>query len=192
MGQFIRYLFLESYSIRKILFSFSGIGLIIGISERLLKRKHRLWPLILVLSLKILLFIPIDYFLLMHPGIDPTTDKAVQIYCFWRDVLMSAFFIWTYGGNNGKTPSNDGVLYIFDFASKATGPDGKPRTYLPYESWKALPEETRAGYWTLNTGGKDFFTCQDRKGRELRIKYKGAISVRRRSRVCRRHSKCRC
>lgn len=62
------------------------------------------------------------------------------------------------GGNNGKTPSNDGVLYIFDFASKATGPDGKPRTYLPYESWKALPEEARAGYWTLNTGGKDFFT----------------------------------
>ena len=103
MGQFIRYLFLESYSIRKIIFSFSGIGLIIGISERLLKRKHRLWPLILVLSLKILLFIPLDYFLLMHPGIDPTTDKAVQIYCFWRDVLMSAFFIWTYGGNNGKT-----------------------------------------------------------------------------------------
>lgn len=103
MGQFIRYLFLESHSIRKIIFSFSGLGLIIGISEKLLKRKHRLWPLVLVLALKILLFIPFDYFLLVHPEIDAATDMRVQIYCFWRDVLMSGFFIWTYGGNDGKT-----------------------------------------------------------------------------------------
>ena len=62
------------------------------------------------------------------------------------------------GGNNGKTPSHDGDLYIFDFKSVATDQDGNARAYLPYESWKALQEEERAGYWTLNTGGKDFFT----------------------------------
>lgn len=62
------------------------------------------------------------------------------------------------GGNNGKTPSNSGELYIFDFASKAADQDGNPRAYRPYEEWNALPPEERAAYWTLNTGGKDYFT----------------------------------
>jgi len=72
-------------------------------------------------------------------------------------------------GGAGKIPDGEGQLFIFDFASKATGPDGAGRSYMPYMDWKNLPEEERTKYWTLNTGGKDYFAKEGYEAAHFKI-----------------------
>ena len=58
-------------------------------------------------------------------------------------------------GLHAKNPDETARLYVFDFKTLAESPEGKKRSYLPYDQWKKTEDKT--SYWTLSDSGKDFF-----------------------------------
>lgn len=66
-------------------------------------------------------------------------------------------------GLHAKKPAETARLYLFDFKTVAESPEGKKRSYLPYEQWKHA--EDKSSYWTLNDSGDDFFMKQGKNAK---------------------------
>ena len=70
----------------------------------------------------------------------------------------------------GKKANDSARLYIFDANTIASGADGEERTFLPYETWKALTASEKSSYWTLSDKGTDYFR---KSGSNIRLRIIG-------------------
>ena len=98
---------------------------------------------------------------------------TVTLYNYIGEVGGRATYIKTYLQNvkcivylgvgtstQGRGESDTSMLYIFDDMLYAVNEDGEEVQYMPYEEWLKL--EDKAGYWTLNFDGDDFYVKGER------------------------------
>lgn len=89
---------------------------------------------------------------------DVATYQEVVIkncYCNLDDGVSSI--------NSGKTTNDSARLYIFKRDAKIVSPAGVAMKYLPFEAWMKLAD--KAGSWTINPNGKDYFVLEGRSNR---------------------------
>ena len=103
MRDMLHFLIYESLTTRKIIYILSGTWVLLWFLEKLLERKRSLAPLVISLVIKALCFFVVDYYLLLHPGIDPTSDTVLRMGIFSMNLLSTVLCFWVYGGNYGKT-----------------------------------------------------------------------------------------
>lgn len=97
------FLFCESESTRSILMGIVSVSFLLALSDRLMDRKHSRLPFILLQFVKFGMAYFIEWHALTKTGFDAAADAKFLVYSVWRDTLNVALFLWTYGGNGGKT-----------------------------------------------------------------------------------------
>ena len=103
MVDLLHFLVFESPTTRKIIYSFTGQVLILWICEKALWRRRSLVPIAICLAIKALTFYPMDYYLLLHPGMGADVVYNLRIFTFVWNCITFGLMLWTYEGNYGKT-----------------------------------------------------------------------------------------
>ena len=102
MQAIIRYILYESTITREVIYALSTQILIFYIADHMMVRKRPLAPVFICFVLKVLMFFPTELYFLSHPELNAATNTGMILYSFWRDILTTGLFLWTYGGNSGK------------------------------------------------------------------------------------------
>ena len=77
--------------------------MILCLADQMLVRTHDRKLLIVCLTIKTFMLYPIELYFYLHPVIDSASRAGMIIYCFWRALVITGTFLWTYSGNDGKT-----------------------------------------------------------------------------------------
>ena len=99
----LQYLFFESVVTRNTIYSLTTLVLIFYLADKMLERHHSRIPVIAAMIVKTLMWYPFELYFHVHPELDPDSNPAMIIYSFWRVLIVTGLFVWTYSNNRGKS-----------------------------------------------------------------------------------------
>ena len=102
MKEMLYYLIVESTVTRQVIYAFTGQVLIFYLADKMLVCRHNRIPLIICLIIKTLIYYPTELYFHLHPELNAATHPGILLYGFWRDIIITSLFLWTYSRNRGK------------------------------------------------------------------------------------------